>query len=794
MRVLLALLFLTFLCAPRETPAQDSPEKPLEFEGFVLSDSLEYNAETIDYFFKDQKVVLNKNANITYLGRMLKSHTIMYYQEYEYMEALGKQDSLGVLVNTPTFSDRIGEELNGEEIKYSLKTQEGIVLRGRTTYDNGFLNAETIKRASDDTLFIANGTYSTCDLGHPHYYFQGDKMKFILNDKLIIKPITAYLYDIPVFWFPFYVFPIAQGRQSGFLTPRYGSSVLDGRYFSNIGYYLAPSDHVDYRVATTLREKNGWLMNNWFNYNKRYAMSGSLYGSYEAESARGTRQWKLSGSHRHTISPTLSVAGRLNMQSSKFSRNNSPNLYQRMNRNMNSSLRITKKWKQSGNSLIVYASNVKNLDTKRRTTVAPNLSFTMPKRLLFGTKKKGEKARKYTKKQAREAEDAGKKWYESIYYSFNADFKNTERDGTRFESVKNMNTRANLTSSNKFMGWLNINPSLSINEKFEASNDSIRYRRNDNISASLSLNTKVYGTFNPSIGRLKGLRHVITPSVSYRFGKRRDFSGRDVDVLYRFDENDNDKGRLSSMNVSLLNLFQAKLIDGNREQKLDLFRLDFRSGFDFEKEKQPLRPLTTTLDVAPSKVFKIRLTASHSFYHGDDFELFNPYLDNMSVTTTMGLSDRNMSFTRTSSRVDANRSLGKDAFETDIEDAAGEEPTGDGKKSAVPFTLRFTHYYRVARRTYTGMPDKYQESHTIKPNLTFSPTRNLKITYNLYYDIKNKSLNSHRLLLRRDLHCWEANLSWIPSGVREGFYFLVNIKHLPDVKIEKRRGVSRFSR
>jgi hypothetical protein len=49
------------------------------------------------------------------------------------------------------------------------------------------------------------------------------------------------------------------------------------------------------------------------------------------------------------------------------------------------------------------------------------------------------------------------------------------------------------------------------------------------------------------------------------------------------------------------------------------------------------------------------------------------------------------------------------------------------------------------------------------------------------------------MVINRDLHCWMAFLSWVPSGIREGFYFQVNIKELPDVKIEKRRGVSRFS-
>ena len=147
----------------------------------------------------------------------------------------------------------------------------------------------------------------------------------------------------------------------------------------------------------------------------------------------------------------------------------------------------------------------------------------------------------------------------------------------------------------------------------------------------------------------------------------------------------------------------------------------------------------------------------------------------------------------TSSRVNANRILGRDVFDTDIDEMDQQEETPSGTTS-IPININFTHDYRISRSIKTG-PGKYdyRETHTIRPTISFSPTKKFSINYDFYYDIKNKSLNSHRIVVRRDLHCWEANLSWVPSGIREGFYFKVNIRDLPDVKIEKRRGVSRFS-
>ena len=787
------IIFIFLLLFPFAARGENNPEKTLEFEGYVISDSLEYSAETIDYLFDNNKVIMKKNANIKYLGRILESNTINYYQDYEYMEAVGIQDSTGKYVNTPKFKDKSGEELKGLKIKYDLGTQEGFISSGRTQYEKGFMTADVIKRASEDTLYISNGTYTTCDLEDPHYYFYGKKMKFILNDKLIIKPIIGYVHDIPVFWFPFYVFPISKGRQSGFLTPKYGSSRLDGRYFSNIGYYFAPSDYYDYRFASTFRERNGWLVKNWFNYKKMYSLQGSIYGSFEDEERNDSRQWKLSGSHSHTISPTLSISGRGNFQSSEYSQNNSNNLYQRLNRNMNSNLTIRKKWSESGNSLITNIKNTRNLDTNQRTTVVPSISFTMPKRLIFGSKENESQKRKYTQKGSETDLEKTKEWYNSLYYSMNTKFTGTEkRDEEALDSINNLYFTTSVSSSHKLLGWLTTNPSIKLSEQFVASNDSISHVRTDNISAGLSLSTKVYGTFNPRIGSLVGLRHVITPTISYSYGKEREYQGLDSDVFYRFDKNDNDKSQRSSMSVSLRNLFQTKTVKGGEEKKTDIVSLDFSSGVDFEADTQPVSPLKTTLVVKPMEIVDVTLRSSHTFYHDDDtFHLFSPYLKTMSINTTIGLSDKTFISQGTSSRVNANNDLGRDVFDSDIDENVQKEMSADKSSSSIPFKLQFTHNYQISKSTKKASGGyKYRKTHTIKPTISFSPSRNFYVQYYMYYDIEDESISSHRVIVKRDLHCWEANLSWIPSGIREGFYFLVNIKDLPDVKIEKRRGAS----
>jgi lipopolysaccharide assembly outer membrane protein LptD (OstA) len=792
--VVLAFLLLDGSSAAAQTP----PAKPLAFPGYTVSDSLDYSAKSIDYNIEGNRAVMHDNATAKYLGYVLKSSLITYYQKDQYVAAEGKRDSTGALAGTPVFTDKDGEELKGRLIEYDLKSGAGVVAEGRTKYDKGFMTFRKVKRVSSDTLFIADGTYTTCDRTDiPHYYFAGKQMKLIVDDKLIIKPITAYMYDIPVFWFPFYVFPISKGRQSGFLTPRYGSSRQDGRYMSNMGYYLAASDFWDYRISGTLRERNGWLTKNWINYNSRYRMSGSVYASFENRT-HGTRQWLFRASHAQTVSPTLQIAGDANFQSSQFSRYNSYNIYERLNRDLRSSLTVTKRWQGSGNSLIATATQYKNLDTKNTSSTLPSLSFRKPRALLFGAPGETTIQRKYQEpaEESREKNTEAAPWYRSVYYSFNADFKNTndsaERSGARDETfTRNMGFSTSLSSSNKVRGWLVTEPSLNLNESFTATNsvsDSLRYLRRDMLTFGLSLGTTVYGTFEPKIGNVTGLRHVITPTATWSVGKNRQYNSGSPEAFLRFDRDESSKNTVNGLDLNLRNLFQMKTVSGEKEKKTDLFTLNFSTSVNFEEEEQKIAPILTTLDVRPVPSVTTRLSASHTLYRADGrFDPLSPTMQQFTLTTDVGLSRESFNFMGASERGPDNSDRGRDDLDIATLKPGAEEGIS-ASRATVPFNLRFSHTFGI-RQVY-GKPGKYTTAHDIKPEINFSPSPNLSITYFVYYDIEKRQIVSQRASIYRDLHCFEAAVSWIPSGVQEGYYFKVNIKDLPDVKLEKRRGSS----
>ena len=69
--------------------------------------------------------------------------------------------------------------------------------------------------------------------------------------------------------------------------------------------------------------------------------------------------------------------------------------------------------------------------------------------------------------------------------------------------------------------------------------------------------------------------------------------------------------------------------------------------------------------------------------------------------------------------------------------------------------------------------------------LTFYATKNWKIDYSATYDFETKKMISQHIVIYRDMNCWEGRIVWHPTGYRKDFYVKINIKELPEVKIEQ---------
>jgi lipopolysaccharide assembly outer membrane protein LptD (OstA) len=751
--------------------------------GGSMEDTIKYSANKIDYLIEKDLITLEGKSTLQYGQILLTSHKIYYDTEREILVAEGmKKDTLEIErtedqqgIDLPVLKDG-KDEIKGKRMTYDLNTKRGKVEAGVTQFEGGTYHGEKLRKITEKVLLADEGSYTTCDRSQPHFHFYARRMKIIAKDKVIAKPVVLYIADLPVAAIPYYVFPIKPGRHSGFLTFDIGNLQAGERFVRNLGYYWAASDYWDLETAFDYYEGSGWLIKSQARYAVRYLLNGSISGSYNRESGWNTynftkwrrNRWDLVVDHRQTISPSVSFSAYGSFLSDKdFWRDLNLDPYERRNRSLHSQANLNKRW--TNTSLTLALDQTLNLDSDDRSALLPTLTLSRSTLPLIPAREK-------------EKGEVSKKWYNSIYYSFSSNFVNynyrAKKEGY-FNRKKHMvsDNFLNLSAPQKLFGWLVLNPQFDYQETWYyifKTNMSDEFHilgnnsaRRGTYSTRLSAGTTIFGTFNPKIGKLVGIRHVMTPNLSFVW--RPEFNRKKEYLNYT--GRGGGGGKQKAMNFSLSNLVQLKTksVSAGKEveNKLDLFTLNFSSAYNFLAKERKLSNLATSLRSSAIRNVDLSFFASHDFYDKKTgkLKLLSPRWVNFSFDTRVSFH--------------GSWQESKPQMSESVEEITSSEENLESPKERVTQTWSLDVSHRLSK-TRGG-----SENHWVSASLRLPLTRHLLLNYLNRYDFAEKKITEQTFELYRDMHCWEGRFTWIVSGYRQGYYFRINIKALPEIKIEK---------
>jgi hypothetical protein len=107
----------------------------------------------------------------------------------------------------------------------------------------------------------------------------------------------------------------------------------------------------------------------------------------------------------------------------------------------------------------------------------------------------------------------------------------------------------------------------------------------------------------------------------------------------------------------------------------------------------------------------------------------------------------------------------------------------DAYNFTIPWSVSLFYSYSINQFN----PTIKSRSSTINVSLSISPTPNWKLTARAFYDLVTNELSSPEINISRDLHCWQMNFNWVPTGIYRRFYLVIQIKapQLKDVKLER---------
>jgi LPS-assembly protein len=96
-------------------------------------------------------------------------------------------------------------------------------------------SAELIARSDDDVLTLEGGMFTQCEPGDEHWALRGSSIEVDPNtNRGVARNARIELGGIPVFWWPYLVFPVGSDRQSGFLFPTVTSGDIAAPYYLNL--------------------------------------------------------------------------------------------------------------------------------------------------------------------------------------------------------------------------------------------------------------------------------------------------------------------------------------------------------------------------------------------------------------------------------------------------------------------------------------------------------------------------------------------------------------------------------
>ncbi len=811
-----------------------NPVNPIDTTRQAASDidaPIDYSSkDSLIYDIKNNKVFLYNDAKLVYKDLKLNAGRINVDQQTEILEAYGVPDTTraGKFVQNPLMYQG-NEKYEGAKLTYNFKTQQGSVSMGFSEAEVGYYFGEKIKKVTSEVLFIKNGIYTTStDREDPEYYFLSPKMKVIPNDKVIAQSVFLYIEGVPVFWLPFGVFPNRSGRSSGLIPPTFGDDGTYGKYISRLGYFWAINDYTDLALTGSYYTKGRYEVYGRFRYASKYNFTGSLDGGYSrirlGESTDiGTDrsdEWEMNLYHNQQINPTTRLDATLTFTSGKNYYSVSTNsLSELLRQNILSNVTFSKTWEGKPfafNLNYFRDQNLLNGDVLERI---PLVNFSISQTYPF---------------ESKYSNSFNKKLYEYLSYSYNGSFLNRRIKATVKNDINLDSTYKDLRSGISHFLNLGLSPKFDLftlipffnyneiwynkyitrsvnplnNLPITTDVNAIKTLRYFNTGVGFS--TRFIGIFTPHIFGITGIRHTITPSISYNY--RPDFSDPKWGYYKTYTDTSGQiikysifekevfgsapAGESQSLAFSIGNLFEMKTrLNDTIENKFQLFNIDASINYNFAADSLRFSELSTSFRTNIGNFLNISGGASFNLYKYDfsDSTRINKFLINtdhkladltsfnisMSTSFNFGLTNKKIQTVNPTDTL-TKKSDYKDIRTEKIDEVAFNIPLSGG--------LGFN--YAESRVT----PFNTFRSSNLSGNIAFNLTEKWRFTFSTSYDILNRQIVAPYITAYRDLNSWEMNFNWYPTGSYRGFSLEIRIKapQLRDIKITKQtnsRGV-----
>ncbi|MDF2435203.1 MAG: hypothetical protein JWP44_4834, partial [Mucilaginibacter sp.] len=752
-------------------------------------------------------------------------------------------------VGRPISKQKNEDPLTSDSLLFNYATKKGMIYNPSTKQQENYITHGQVKKLNNDEVAYRNIIFTTCDKPDPDF---GIVITRGIGEKKQIVSGPAYLeiegVPIPI-GIPFGFFPKQDTRTSGFILPSPGEDAKLGFYLRNFGYYVGISDYADLTNTASYYSNGSFEVNSILDYMDRYKYSGNLslaYGShnYALPGDPFTKDFNITWSHSQNPNahPGSTFSASVNAGTSTFYQNDPNitgfNLTALTSNTLRSSIAYGRTWAGTPFNLTVSLSHSQDLTNKTITLELPTFNFSMATISPFDSKDRVTE----------------QKWYQKITVGYNltgTNRINAVPESQLFQSstlTKKMQNGLQHTIpiglNLNVLKYFQFNTSVNYTEQWYFQTIRKHYARADSLvtdtvpgfqrageySLSAGFSTKLYGTLNFKNGRLRAIRHVMTPTISFSY--RPDYTSLNYGfnksivstatipypVIYQqysiYEQSiygGPSGGRQAGLNFSLDNSIEAKVRPkstdtSTTDKKITILQdLNISTFYNFAADSFRLSPIAFSGHTA---LFHDRLNLSFG-------GTLNPYTVSVRDSIQAGgqihsyaVYSKNYSFqdgrlpTLTSFNISASISLNPAVFHPHPQTQNGMNalqninPQQAQRLAAInsdPMAyVDFNIPYNISLNysfTYTNNYTNTFNTNTLMITGDVNITPKWKVQYNTNFDLRVRQLSSATSFsIYRDLHCWDLAIQWLPFGYYKSYNVTLRVRStiLQDLKLSKK--------
>lgn len=816
-----------------KNPRHTESDLGIKFAEDALPASVSNTADDSAVLDINNKVFyLYGNATASYEDIKVTSGELIYHQGDNTLKAIPVKDTAGKVISTQKFTQG-SEVFTYDTMRYNFKSKRAIVRNARTQYGEGFVISRQVKRNADESIYGWKSIYTTCDLPHPHYGIRASRIKVIPGQIIASGPANLEIEDVPTpLFLPFGLFPIKQGQHSGFVMPTYTMEDRKGIGLRGGGYYFAVNDNIGIITKFDLYSAGSWAFQSTAQYAQRYHYSGNfslsysyskLGESYESNSSI-SKDFQVQWSHQvdPKAHPGSNFSANVDFGTSTYNLMNGMDNYNNILDNQyNSSIAYSKTWPGKPYSLTVALTHNQSTQSHQVTITAPEINFNLGQFSPF----------------QRKVMIGAPKWYEKISITYSLSEKN---EWNFIDSALNLNNlqfrdfdngilhSANISANYKIMRYFTLSFNAPYHEYWNTKQAFFRYNpqnketdttlnagffatRDFNLSAALS--TRIYGLKMFKHGKIMGLRHVMTPSLTatytpgfahspfgYMYETVDAYGYSNYQSPYRLSPiggptNPNNSG---TVNFSLANTLQMKVRTNGQDsagsKNISLIDgLGINANYDLFADSFNMSMIS--MNFHTSLLNKINISASATFdpyVYKNGFKTPEYLINNNGGPAAFRSANFSMGFNLQAKSKDKG-SLDSAARNNDeVGRLLANGGINDYYDFNIPWNLNVNGGMSIVRQVRKGRSD----TTIFSPNLTFSGGFNLTERWQVnvnsglqFTGLSKIDIGYTNFSISRDLHCWQMTLNLVPFGYYRSFNFTLRVKAsvLQDLKLVRRR-------